>query len=584
MQLQNRQANDWLTSSWHRSSEAGLKEIKRPNDAVLSNSVMKERRYNNRQVIEAVEQAALPLFNQVLSRTDSRLIVTDGEGVILASWGQERFREKLLEIALESGNCWQESLKGTNAIGTALYEQRAVSVIGEQHFIKQHRFISCSASPLFDHRGELVAILDVTSEQAQHDVTTQLLVQNMVQLVENRLLTHTPEAAVQIDLALSESVLNTGWQGIVIADHDGRVVAHNHVASELTRQTNMLGVDVDTLLKRSKHQTALVYKQHQLKRASVAKSCFSAASELHCGEDKVESAWQQANKVLGKDISLLILGETGVGKGEFVKALHQQSDRSSEPLVTVNCGALAKELIESELFGYAPGAFTGANSKGYVGRIRQADGGILFLDEIGEMPLDAQCRLLTVLQDKMVMPVGSSRSYQVDLQIIAATHQDLAKLVVEGRFREDLYYRLNGLIIELPALRERNDKRALIEQLYAKYKPAGQTLSPALLDTLCHYHWPGNLRELDNLFKVTCLIASEQSELTLSDIPSHLAKQILNHQALDQEPPAKDLQSTVNSTLLDTYRAHDGNISKVSRVLGVSRNTIYRKLKALGVC
>ncbi|MEL7292817.1 MAG: sigma-54-dependent Fis family transcriptional regulator [Pseudomonadota bacterium] len=584
MQLQNRQANDWLTSSWSRSSDAGLREIKRPEDAVLSNSVMKERRYRNKPVIEAVEQAALPLFNQVLSRTDSRLILTDNEGVILASWGQDRFREKLLEIALESGNCWQERLKGTNAIGTALYEQRAVSVIGEQHFIKQHRFISCSASPLFDHRGELVGILDVTSEQAQHDVTTQLLVQNMVQLVENRLLIHIPEAAIQIDLALSESVLNTGWQGIVIADQDGRVVAHNHVACELTRQTNMLGEKIEPLLERSKRQTALVFKQHSLSHATVSKSYVTAASELHSGEDKVESAWQQANKVLGKDISLLILGETGVGKGEFVKALHKQSERSSAPLVTVNCGALAKDLIESELFGYAPGAFTGANSKGYVGRIRQADGGILFLDEIGEMPMDAQCRLLTVLQEKVVMPVGSARSHQVDLQIIAATHQDLAKLVVEGRFREDLYYRLNGLVIELPSLRERTDKRALIEQLYSKYKPHHQTLSPTLLDTLCEYHWPGNLRELDNLFKVTCLIASEQAQLTLSDIPSHLSKQILQHQSLSRAQPAKDLQSTVNSTLLDTYRAHDGNISKVSRVLGVSRNTIYRKLKALGVC
>ena len=281
MELQRQQNSDWLSSSWRRSSDAGLKEIKRPSDAVLSNAVMKERRYDNKGVIDAVEQAALPLFNQVLGRSDSRLILTDGEGVILASWGQERFREKLLEIALESGNCWQERLKGTNAIGTALFEQRAVSVIGEQHFIKQHRFISCSASPLFSHKGELVGILDITSEQQQHDVTTQLLVQNMIQLVENRLLCQIPGAAYQVDLALNESVLHTGWQGIVIADEGGRVVAHNHVACQLTRQSNIVGEKIEALLERTKQRLPLVFEKRLLNGATKVKSAVCVSSELH---------------------------------------------------------------------------------------------------------------------------------------------------------------------------------------------------------------------------------------------------------------------------------------------------------------
>lgn len=583
MELQRQQNSDWLSSSWRRSSDAGLKEIKRPSDAVLSNAVMKERRYDNKGVIEAVEQAALPLFNQVLGRSDSRLILTDGEGVILASWGQERFREKLLEIALESGNCWQERLKGTNAIGTALFEQRAVSIIGEQHFIKQHRFISCSASPLFNHKGELVGILDITSEQEQHDVTTQLLVQNMIQLVENRLLCQIPGAAYQVDLALNESVLHTGWQGIVIADEGGRVVAHNHVACQLTRQSNIVGEKIEALLERSKQQMPLVFEKRLLKGATKVKSAVSVSSELHYGEPQVETAWQQANKVIGKDISLLILGETGVGKGEFVKALHKHSTRNIAPLVTVNCGALAKDLIESELFGYASGAFTGASTKGYLGRIRQADKGILFLDEIGEMPLEAQCRLLTVLQDKIVMPIGASRAYQVDIQIIAATHQDLRSLVEQGLFREDLYYRLNGLVIELPCLRTRRDRMQLIDVIHAKYKPQNQNISKALLEQLKHYGWPGNLRELDNLFKVTCLIASDEEELRLEHVPAHLATHITQNLSDNSIQEPTDLKATVNSTLVDTYHAHNGNISKMSRVLGISRNTIYRKLKAIGI-
>ncbi|WP_099607826.1 sigma-54-dependent Fis family transcriptional regulator [Vibrio coralliilyticus] len=583
MELQTHQPDSWLMSSWQRSTNAGLKQIKKPEDINVSNALLKERRYKAQGVIEAVEQCALPLFNQVLSRTDSRLILTDDEGVILASWGQERFREKLMSIALDSGSCWQERLKGTNAIGTALFEKKAVSIIGEQHFIKQHRFISCSASPLFNHRGELVGILDITSEQSKHDVTTQLLVQNMVQLIENYQLTQIPEGVLQINLAHNESVLKSGWQGIVIADENGQVVAHNQVATQLIPKAALVGEHVESLLKQPEQSAQFVFEKRTLGQKPVQKKWLSVSSELHYGDHQVEQAWQQANKVLGCDISLLILGETGVGKGEFVKALHKHSARCKQPLVTVNCGALPKDLIESELFGHASGAFTGASKHGYSGRVRQADKGILFLDEIGEMPLDAQCRLLSVLQDKVVMPVGSAQSYQVDIQVIAATHQDLNQLVAQGRFRQDLYYRLNGLVITLPSLYQREDKAALIREIHAKHQQNSQQISASLMQLMLNYRWPGNLRELDNLLKVTSLIASDVEEISIEHVPTHFAQPLLENTLVENEVVEQDLKSTLNSTLVDTYHAHNGNVSKVSRVLGISRNTVYRKLKALGL-
>ncbi|MDC5819317.1 sigma-54-dependent Fis family transcriptional regulator [Vibrio europaeus] len=583
MELQTTQSGDWLASSWQRSSNAGLRQIKKPDDINVSNALLKERRYNAQGVIEAVKQCALPLFNQVMSRSESRLILTDSEGVILASWGQEKFREKLMSIALESGTCWQEKWKGTNAIGTALFEQKAVSIIGEQHFIKQHRFISCSASPLFNHLGELVGILDITSEQAKHDVTTQLLVQNMVQLVENYMLTQIPEGSLQINLAHNESVLKSGWQGIVIADENGHVVAHNQVATQLIDQASLVGEHFENLL-RQPLQNQFVFEKKSIGKSPSAKKWISAASDLHYGDNKIEQAWQQANKVMGCDISLLILGETGVGKGEFVKALHKHSSRRSEPLVTVNCGALPKDLMESELFGHAPGAFTGANKQGYSGRIRQADKGILFLDEIGEMPLEAQCRLLSVLQDKVVMPVGSAQSHHVDIQVIAATHQDLNLLVSQGKFRQDLYYRLNGLVVTLPSLYERQDKLALIHAIHNKYQQNNQMLSSELTSALMNYRWPGNLRELDNLVKVACLIASDTHEIGIEQLPAHFSQPLqgLQPSAKDDEE-VSNLKSTLNATLIDTYHTHNGNVSKVSRALGISRNTVYRKLKALGL-
>ncbi|MEZ9336144.1 sigma-54-dependent Fis family transcriptional regulator, partial [Vibrio sp. 10N.286.51.A4] len=217
----------------------------------------------------------------------------------------------------------------------------------------------------------------------------------------------------------------------------------------------------------------------------------------------------------------------------------------------------------------------------------------LFLDEIADMPLEAQCRLLHVLQDKSVVPVGSNQSYQVDCQIIAATHKNLEQLVATGEFRQDLFYRLNGLAFTLPSLQHRQDKHALIEHIHRKYAEGEQSICPHLMSLLCAYSWPGNIRELDNLLKVAALLASDEPQLTLEHVPSHLAQHLTllaqdnQHQLTTQNTTKgttnNDLRSTVEETLLQTYQANQGNISKTSRILGISRNTIYRKLKSLGI-
>ncbi|MDN3616051.1 sigma-54-dependent Fis family transcriptional regulator [Vibrio gallaecicus] len=603
--LKHTSTSDWLSSSWGRSSEAGLKQRRLPEDIRLPQSLLKERRYGSANLIQIVKQVALPLFNQMFARSDSRLILTDVEGVILASWGQEKFKEKLTTIALSSGACWQEQLKGTNAIGTAIVEAKPVSIIGDQHFIHQHRFISCSACPIFDHQGQMIGILDITSEQQQHNSTVQLLVQNMIQLIENQLLSHIPQGTIRIDLAYEKSLLHSGWQGIVIADKTGQILAHNQVASQLLEQTSVVGESIESLFEKPFSESSFVFEKQQLQAPPKRTRALTMSCDLHHGDHHIEHVWQQANKVIDKDISLLILGETGVGKGEFVKALHKQSQRKSAPLVAVNCGALPKDLIESELFGYAPGAFTGASHKGYQGKIRQADKGILFLDEIADMPLEAQCRLLHVLQDKSVVPVGSNQSINVDCQIIAATHKNLEQLVESGEFRQDLYYRLNGLAFHLPSLKERDDKPALIKTIHQKYSEHNQTICPSLMERLCTYSWPGNIRELDNLLKVTALLSSGEPQLTLEHVPNHLAQHLKtaytpeaayhvsspqHHTSQLKTPPTNgfmsegtNLKAAVEDTLVQTYQANQGNISKTSRILGVSRNTIYRKLKTLGI-
>ncbi|EGQ8100190.1 sigma-54-dependent Fis family transcriptional regulator [Vibrio parahaemolyticus] len=584
MELQHISDNNWLSTSWNRSEQAGLKQRRRPEDIRVTPATLQDRRHQLNFLLETVTQFALPLFNQLFAHSDSRLILTDADGVIIGSWGQPKFREKLTEIALSSGACWQEKVKGTNAIGTAIIEAKPVSVIGDQHFIQHHRFISCSANPIFDHLGHLIGILDITSEQKKHDFSTQVLVQNMVQQVENQLLNLIPQGHIRVDLACEKGLLNSGWQGIIIANEDGQILAHNQVASQLLSQQNVIGQSLDDILSIQSADHPFVFKTKPLTDKKVKSRSVTASNDLHYGDSTVEHCWQQANRVIDKDISLLILGETGVGKNEFVKALHKNSQRKTGPLVSVNCGALPKDLVESELFGYVAGAFTGANSKGYQGKIRQAHKGILFLDEIADLPLEAQSRLLHVLQDKTVLPVGSNQSVQVDTQIIAATHKDLDSLVSEGLFRQDLYYRLNGLIIELPRFEERDDKQQLIENIHRRHAESEQQLCPHLLSLLLSYSWPGNLRELDSLIKVSSLMAQGEETLDLVHVPTHLSKKLSQAQDVKTaaEPTLK-LRATVEDKLLKTYQANQGNISKTSRMLGVSRNTIYRKLKGLGI-
>lgn len=588
----NLHSDSWLNNSWQRSRHAGLKESEVPEHIRLNKVDLQQKLDESTLLISVIEKHALPLFRQALAHTQSRLILADSDGVILTSWGQERFANRLTDVALEAGVCWQENHKGTNAIGTALAEKSLTCVRGQQHFISNHRFLSCTASPIFSPEDNLIGILDITSEQQIHNIQVNLLVQTMVQQVESALMNHIPHGSYRFDLALSDSLLHTGWQGIIVTNESGKVLACNSIASQLLEKPILIGETLDTFWQQSwppqhKAPSFITTSKNNVSIACQALApknrTFTASNSLHYGDSTVEQIWQQACKVINKDIPLLILGETGVGKEQFVKQLHQISQRKKSPLVAVNCGSLPSELLESELFGYVGGAFTGANRQGYLGKIRQADKGILFLDEIGEMPLSAQSRLLRVLQEREVVPIGSNNVEQVDIQIIAATHNNLLESVEKGTFRQDLFYRLNGLALNIPALRERDDLKALIHQLHDKYSEQEQQISPALIKLLKTYSWPGNLRELDSMMKVACLLSEGKKVLELSDIPANIQQQLFSEQVKAEEPIAQpSLKQSIHSRLLETYKSNSGNISKTARQLGISRNTLYRKLKEIG--
>lgn len=593
-------SQSWLSASWQRCQGAGLNPAAIPDELRLNTAALDERRQRHCRLLQAVEHSALPLFNQLMGRTQSRLILSDPQGFVLHHWGVSRYSQKLANIALDTGVNWLEQYKGTNAIAAALSERQCVSVIGEQHFIKSHRFMSCTASPLFSPDGELLGALDITSEQQIHTPKTAILVSSLAQQLELALLCRLPGAAVRLDLAPQKALLHSGWQGVLVLDLDGRVLGANPMARQLLKGINLgqihQALSPQVLSRGSgRLQQGLVFRTQALEqpqhtkpvvRTSQSRESQSRESSAAFKEPRLEQAWQQARKVLARNIPLLILGETGVGKEQFVKQLHVQSTRHQQPFVAVNCAAIPAELVESELFGYQAGAFTGASRQGYVGKIRQAHQGSLFLDEIGEMPLAAQSRLLRVLQEREVVPIGSNQAHSVDIQVIAATHMDLPALVQQGAFRADLYYRLNGLQVTLPALRQRSDLRRLIHKLHQRYRVRPQSLCPVLEQRLLQYHWPGNLRELDNLMQVACLMAEEFPELNWQTLPESLQQTLVATEETVTglvPAPGNNLHRQMQTQIRDTWLACNGNVSEAARRLGISRNTLYRKLKALAL-
>lgn len=591
------QTEAWLSDSWSRSQGAGLSETRLPQAVRLESDALAERHELYRKLIALVEQHALPLFHQLMAHTQSRLILSDNEGYVLRHWGVAQYSSKLANVALDIGVNWHEQHRGTNAIGTALTSKQAVSVIGDQHFIRQHRFMSCTATPIFSPTGEMLGAIDITSEQQRHSQQTLLLIASLAQQVETALLCHLPGSHYRIDLAEQASLIASGWQGIVVANAEGKILGCNPMAHKLL-QSAKVGDDIRQYLGQQWHRPEQLL-QHQslhLKTQELVPSSRSHLVSQQIGvrfrDPQLERAWQQANKVVKRNIPLLVCGETGVGKEQFIKKLHHQSSRSQHPLVAVNCAALPSELVESELFGYQGGAFTGASRSGYLGKIRQADGGFLFLDEVGEMPLAAQARLLRVLQEREVVPVGSNHTFNVDIQVIAATHMNLASLVEKGLFRQDLYYRLNGLQVELPALRDRLDKARIIDKLHKRYRVAPQALCAELLARLLCYAWPGNLRQLDNVMQVACLLAEGDEVLAWHHLPDHMQQQLrvadhlLPIESVLEESQSKagqSLNATINANVAALYQECQGNVSLCAKRLGISRNALYRKLKVLGL-
>ncbi|MBU4627190.1 sigma-54-dependent Fis family transcriptional regulator [Pseudomonas sp. So3.2b] len=591
-----------IQDSWRRCRAFGLDHQSAPSFDQLPAEGISQLLESQHALVQTTHQEVLPYYENILSNSNCLIMLADNQGQVLTSWGTQRFIDPKLARGFNAGASWMERATGTNAIGTALACAQAVHIEHDEHFLKANRFMTGSAAPIFDANREIIAVLDVSSDSYLPPSHTLGMVKMMSQTVENRLILNLFGGEhFQLTFNTGLNNLDSQWAGLLIFDESGQVLSANR------RADNLLGISLSRVMIDSLFKVSLLELLNQpeglpfalqaagrnrfqclLKRpkqAPVQARVFSEPASapiglktLHFGDSRVEKAVRQAERLLEKDIPLLIHGETGVGKEVFVKALHQASSRSQQAFIAVNCAAIPAELVESELFGYEKGAFTGANQKGSIGLIRKADKGTLFLDEIGDMPLPTQARLLRVLQERCVQPVGSSELFPVDLRIISATNRSLREQVQIGRFREDLYYRIGGLTLELPPLRERSDKQALFKQLWQQHREPTQWagLSAEVLALFEQHPWPGNLRQVSSVMQVALVMAEDQPIR-----PEHLPDDFfvdLGQAAPSAPVVMDDLDDRQN--LQQRLAAVGGNISHLARELGVSRNTLYKRLRA----
>lgn len=573
------QESQLLMRSWQRSHDYGLSQHSHHAPELLDQTALHHAQQHHASLLHHLN-THLPLFEQLQQGRRCRLLFADAQGTILLSAGDPYFGNKAQKIALASGASWHEQHMGTNAIGTALKEQAEVSVLGQQHFLATNQKISCSACPVLSPNGDMLGVIDISSEIGEHCQDMPLTARLMALALENALVINQAHTHWILNLAPDAGSLQQPWSGIVALRENGQVLGANRSArqwlTDLDIPTMIHGLQQGELTP-VKQGIVLLSRQPTMDKRRHSQTTASTALLT---ETALTANEHRALKLMNHHIPLLIQGETGTGKDHLVRCLHQAGNRASGPLIAVNCGALPCELLEAELFGYVAGAFTGGSKQGRPGYIRAADKGVLFLDEIGELPLAAQTRLLRVLQEKTVTPLGCHQPQAVDFQLVAASHQDIAAMVEQGTFRQDLYFRINGYALTLPPLRAYSEAEftALLQQLlqklaasHALFSPT--TLSDEVISALRAYHWPGNIRQFKQQLEVAIILAEGHAiDLThFSALPP----------LTEQTTKPKDLKSVTDQLIIDTLAQCGGNMSATARQLNMSRTTVYARLKAI---
>ena len=624
-----------VLESWRRCLLNYNLDPEKPGETIiLSKRELAEHQQPHGQLLKV----ARPILERLYARieeTEYCVLFTDGKGVAIDYLGQPSLEAELKRCGLYLGSVWAEELEGTNGVGTCLTVKEAITVHRTEHFRTKNTGLTCTVAPVFDPFGNLMAVLDVSSMSVESRAGPRLAQQlvNMASCqIENAFFLEEFSRHWVLRFFPDQQELSPMNEGLLALAPDGRIRAANRMAGRLRKRGSgrpLVGCRIEeifrlqpeelwrnridrsgsviTLTPRDSDQPvfALLTPPRQPPRRPDPRPKEKGATveedeltlERLAGKDpKLVADVDRIRRASRYGLPMLLLGDTGVGKEAFARASHRQGRYASGPFVAINCGALPASLLESELFGYEAGSFTGASRAGKQGLLAAANGGTLFLDEIGEMPIEAQTRLLRVLSEREVTMIGRTAPIKVEFDLICATNRDLTGAVEEGRFREDLYYRIAGHVIRLPAVRERSDRASLIESIFLREaRQLGRTeaaLSREALAILAARPWHGNIREVRNISRL--LISLVDDDLLL---PHHVL-QVADgpNDAKPDEPgpaglgptgdpeltPVRELSADAQH-LIGVLRRNQWCVTRTAREIGVNRVTVHRRMRRLGI-
>jgi transcriptional regulator of acetoin/glycerol metabolism len=596
-----------ITRSWRRClDQYQLDPASRRAPNVVEHLRLQDHRAPLEHII-AVAHWQMSNLHQQLGRDGHVVLLTDARGVAIDSVFNESERAEFQRSGLWLGSVWSEDCEGTNGVGTCLVERAHVTIRRDEHFRGKHVGLTCSASPIFDASGGLLAVLNLSSVRDDHSLQQHFqamaLTNLSAKLIESCFFLGNDPQRYLLRFHPEAGFVGLLGEGLLSFDESARISSVNDAALDLLglsrdqvvgqSLTMLMETPIDEVMSQASSQPSvcwpmrlvdgrLLYGQlrEPLRQVPLVTPAIPKINDVHvCLEDpRLQRGFARALRVLERDVPVFLQGETGTGKEAFAAALHRASSRASQPFVAINCAAIPETLIESELFGYRGGSFTGARKDGMIGKLEQAHGGILFLDEIADMPLALQTRLLRVLEERQVVPLGGATARPLDVRLISASHQDLHSCVAEGRFREDLFYRIAGFAVQLPPLRERSDKGSLLDLLLREEtKGTRIRLEAGVRERLLTQPWPGTgrqrrtgLRTLVGLAWAGCVTLDDLAEL-LPAVPATVA--------LAENP----LGVSERQALLTLIEAEHWHIAHVATRLGISRNTLYRKLRHHGI-
>jgi len=622
-----------IRDSWARSEQYGVNPFKPYCDILLSPEELEERRARNRVLLE---QASVMMghLHKFTEGSGFMFSLTDNEGYCLLSIGDSEALSFTAGANLMEGACWSEEVMGTNSNALAMALRKPVQVFGYEHYCLCAAFATCSAAPIFDENDNLIGVFNIAGPYNLVNRHTLGMAVATSRTIERQMAYHHALHQSEMENLHKTAIMESISDGLLTLDRDFKVTQLNILAAQ------SLGIDFKTAV--GNKLSDLMYPENEffLSKIFGNKLMYSEAMVIRRKNDMVKlavsstplidkndqilgtviilSPMQQYKKliervagvranitfdqILGQsstfhnainyakmaadsDSNVLLLGESGVGKEMFAQSIHNASTRSKGPFFAINCAALPRELISSELFGYEEGAFTGARKGGNPGKFEMADQGTMFLDEIGEMPLDMQGSLLRVLENGTIVRLGGREVIPVNVRIIAATNKNLTEEVKKGSFRLDLYYRLGVMIINIPPLRERiSDIPEMVEYFVKNIGPKlGKritTIDDRAMDILMNYDWPGNARELNNVIERAINICTGHI-LTEELLPPEIRKAGEECLRIWEENPSKD---AMEEQLIRSYlKKFNYNRSRVAKELGISRSSLYRKIEKYSI-